>query len=320
MNLRIDTQILGTPATDVRSASTEQALDSTDGGVQTPSIDTEEGGSTAARPTLQTAQFAREMSNAATRFQQTMLQRQLGTTSADDGVSIARAGSRTINGLTREQAADFTLIPSARRADLRTKAWEEFVEVYAHGDTYRVHDIENGIQRGYEDIPQLDFVDLRNIMRDLEGRTDMTDLEKAFVWSEIADAKGVGGVLGYENARLHITNRGVQRDLIDSHSIFGFGGRAWNTPSHTVVPFHDPVHGFGALEPGRYIGYAYDSLPEAMERIEEAEAHFGGNPGDVNASIASTRAFHAWRDAPEGQRFSAFADTWIREIVHPDFQ
>ncbi|MEM1116534.1 MAG: hypothetical protein AAF845_07995 [Bacteroidota bacterium] len=244
----------------------------------------------------------------------------------EGGVEIARGRGQgqpyRVNGLSRQEAADVSLIPEARQQDLADKAWNEYVLVYAHGDVYREYTGRNGQRRVAEEMPQIDFVDLKNIVTHLASRGDMTDIEKAYVWSTIADWKGVGGNWEYSNDSLHIDNRGVRPELIDSHP-----GRAWNTPSHSVVPFHDPVHGFGALqfESGAYgyIGYAYDSPTRAAERIREAETHIGSwvdNPGDMNASIASVRAFHAWRDAPDGQRFDAFARTWVNEVVDPAFR
>ena len=213
-------------------------------------------------------------------------------------------------------SVDFSLIGADRQAGLSSMAEGLIAEYAPPGRNLSKVDF-NDLGSMINDLDEAETSEvLQGIATDLSLNIELTDMEKAFVWSEIVDAKGRGGTFGYRDADLRISNNGVNPDLKDSH---WFAGRGWNTPSHTAVPFHDAIHGFGAHpSTGNFGGYAYDSLERATERITAAEGWHGiqpPNPGDRRASIASTKAFHAWRDAPIGERFSAFATTWQQEIL-----
>jgi hypothetical protein len=115
---------------------------------------------------------------------------------------------------------------------------------------------------------------------------------------------------------------GVNPSVIDSQL---WGMRAANTPTHTIASFEDRVHGYGnpPSSPGAdgSIGLAYFTPAAAEARIVQLElkqsAVIGYNHGDANASRALVAAFRAYREAPEGQRFEAFATTWIKGMVMP---
>ena len=227
-----------------------------------------------------------------------------------DGLVLAQETRRepapAVGGLTREQVADFGFIPEQRQDELKEQA-EGYVEAYAGDD-----------QRG--GVPRIDFVDLKDVLTDLKGRADLTDVEKAFVWSEIANGKGQAGNLEFYDERLAIDNRGVRSELVDSW-------RAWNTPAHLVATFRDGYHGFGSPD-GDPPGMGHQSEAEARQTIwEKEDGPFGlrsrlagANPGDAAASQALVAAFHAYRDAPEGQRFDAFADIWTERVIAPQFR
>ena len=234
-----------------------------------------------------------------------------------DPVVLAQSQS-----LSRLDRADFSLITPERKLELEQVA-EQYVTTYANGRTQRVRgdfrepDLGDsgaaGIpQRESYSVPRIDFNDLRGIVQDIADRPDMGDIDKAYVWNTIAGMKGDAKIVEYENARLHIDNAGVRPGLIDDD-------RAWNTSNHTVVPFTDGYHGFGGN------GMANGSLSDAYQRIEEHEDSvapglgrvpvLGRNEGDIAASRATVEAFHVWRDAPDGRKFAAFADSWSQLVV-----
>lgn len=238
------------------------------------------------------------------------------------------AQTPSVGDLSGTQRADFSLISDARRQELDQSA-RDYVRSYADGDVQRVNGdfIDLGVggagganvpTRETYLVPRIDFVDLKNILEDLMGRTDMGDIDKAYVWNQIASAKGQAGLVEYDNAQVHIENRGVRDYLLDDHWT-----REWNTSNHTVVPFTDGYHGFGNPN-GREPGMGYVSEADAYNRIQQHEEGWilglGANPGDRHASMATVAAFHAWRDAPEGQRFNAFAQTWIEGVIDPNLR
>jgi hypothetical protein len=65
-------------------------------------------------------------------------------------------------------------------------------------------------------------------------------------------------------------------------------------------------------------GLGYVPRDEAYEAIRQRETLLGGayvNTGDQKASEAMVDAFHAFRDAPAGHQFEAFANKWIQRFV-----
>ena len=204
--------------------------------------------------------------------------------------------------LTRVQRADFSLIAPDRQAALGAYA-EDLV-------LSRATPVGSQSPRAIQRPPQIDYYDLRDILIEIRDNPNVGDLEKAYVWNEVAQMKGNAGLTGYSNARVTIVNNGIDPDLIDDHP-----GRAWNTSNHAVVPFTDGYHGFGGNGMGNV------TWPDAVQRIRDHERGIvfgiGANPGDAEASMASVAAFHAWRDAPQGDgyRFREFADAWIRGVM-----
>jgi hypothetical protein len=97
-------------------------------------------------------------------------------------------------------------------------------------------------------------------------------------------------------------------------------GRALNTPNHSHVGFSDGAHGFGyrhGVIDNDNRGLGYLSRGGAYEAIRQRET-LGGvyvNSGDQRASEAMVDAFHAFRDAPKGHQFEAFANMWVQRFV-----
>ncbi len=232
-----------------------------------------------------------------------------------------------VRGLSRTERADFTLISDSRQQELNVTA-RNYILAYADGDVQRVNGgfVDQGLgasgaatlpQRETYLVPRIDFVDLKDILEDLMARTDMGDIDRAYIWSQIVSAKGDSKTTEYENAQVYIDNRGVRDYLRDSHPT-----REWQTPNHLAVSFEDGYHAFGNGD-SNSPGMGFVGRAEAYNRIQEREAGgifgIGANPGDRQASMVFVDAIHAWRDAQEGQRFNAFARAWINGAIDPNY-
>ncbi|MBP6749998.1 MAG: hypothetical protein KA144_10200 [Xanthomonadaceae bacterium] len=158
----------------------------------------------------------------------------------------------------------------------------------------------------------IDYKEFSGIMMHLAKRTDLDDLKKAFVWSEIADAKGKAeGLKGnFAGGKYQIELDGVNPQVIDS-GLFGF--RRQNTPGHNILSFADGYHGFGKKT--SEISMGYETKDSAYKRIEKKE---GWNPGDAHNSKAMVDAFHAYKDAPQNTKFNAFSEMWMKGMLSKD--
>ncbi|MBL8149189.1 MAG: hypothetical protein JNN15_04600 [Blastocatellia bacterium] len=171
----------------------------------------------------------------------------------------------------------------------------------------------------------LTFTDFGDILNELAARNDLTDREKANVWTQIA-----GRV---QNGEYPLSNEGLPEELRDSF-------RPETSTGHIVIGFNDTYHG----------DLAQDSPEEAVSRIiahEESEGGFIGrtgrtvlstpivgeiasvfagrgvsernyttndsplNDGDVRASIAQVEALRAFQDGG----FNAYAREWNRVFL-----
>jgi peptidoglycan hydrolase-like protein with peptidoglycan-binding domain len=187
-------------------------------------------------------------------------------------------------------------IPSWRQQQLRNVGYEL---INSHGEG-RVGDANNR--------PTLDFRDFGAILNDLAGRTDMTELEKAYTWTFIANAKGEATLdfRGFVNGQYDVSLEGMPDEVADSHPF-----RRSNSPNHSVLGFSDGYHApLGNLSP--------EAAREEIENHESVSLPFGGprinlNPGDTEASWRLGEAFRAFREGG----FSAFAETWNRNFVVP---
>ena len=140
----------------------------------------------------------------------------------------------------------------------------------------------------------MDYRDLGRMLREIASWKNMTNTEKAYLWSEVATKR---------RKELTIVNDYVPRAVIDSRS-------PENTANHIVLPFGDGYHG----------PMAAMSDEEALRRIIAHESisifniiNFNMNPGDTEASIRMVRTFRA-----AFVSFEAFAEAWNANFVEPN--
>jgi hypothetical protein len=160
----------------------------------------------------------------------------------------------------------------------------------------------------------LDYNSFAGILNHLSDRRDLNDLEKAYVWSSIADRKGQADNWknGFQNGEYSISLDGSKDEIHDSQP-----GRAWNTPNHSVLSFADGYHGFGNPTPGDHQSLAYLDRDEANRRIRNHESFLGYslNDGDIQASQRVVAAFRQYRTADWGDKFEAFANEWNIQML-----
>lgn len=160
----------------------------------------------------------------------------------------------------------------------------------------------------------LDYNSFAGILNHLSDRRDLNDLEKAYVWSSVADRKGQADNLrnGFQNGEYSISLDGSKDEIHDSQP-----GRAWNTPNHSVLSFADGYHGFGNPTPGDDQSLAYLSRDDANHRIRDHESFLGFslNDGDIQASQRVVAAFRQYRTADWGDKFEAFANEWNIQML-----
>lgn len=161
----------------------------------------------------------------------------------------------------------------------------------------------------------LDYNSFAGILNHLSDRNDLNDLEKAYVWSTVANRKGDAGGLtaqGFSGGDYTISLDGSKDEIRDSHPT-----RAWNTPNHSVLSFMDGYHGFGNPTPGDNQSLAYLSREEANRRINDHESVFGVNvnQGDTQASMRLVAAFRQYRTSDWGDKFEAFANEWQIQML-----
>jgi hypothetical protein len=230
---------------------------------------------------------------------------------------LARDGGAGSMGLaTTQSPVNFAAIAPNRKVLLNAKA-EQLIARYSF-PTMRQASPE---AMPVDGLRGLDYYGLRNILVDLKDSRAYNDNEKAYIWSRVADAKGSATWFsGHEGGSYKMSIHGSNPNIRDSE---GGGMRAQDTPSHSVMSFYDGHHGFGMNEKGEP-GMGYMTRAAAYKRIDAYEtqsglrslfAPNGYNAGDANASKASVDAFHAYRDAPVGHEFEAFANVWIDRMV-----
>lgn len=160
----------------------------------------------------------------------------------------------------------------------------------------------------------LDYNSFAGILNHLSDRRDLNDLEKAYVWSSVADRKGQADNWrnGFQNGEYSISLDGSKDEIRDSQP-----GRGWNTPNHSVLSFADGYHGFGNPAPGENQSLAYLDRDEANRRIRNHESFLGVslNDGDIQASQRVVAAFRQYRTADWGDKFEAFANEWNIQML-----
>jgi hypothetical protein len=216
--------------------------------------------------------------------------------SANDDSRVLLLAVDDKNAKTLPASVDFGRIPPTRQSYLEDQANRYISAADTDGD--------NRNRR------VLDYNSIGGIVTHLAARKDLNDLEKAFVWSSVANQKGDANNFTnkFENAKYDIKLDGSKPIIWDEQ----FNGlRRWNTPNHSVVGFLDGYHGFG--KPGESL--AYLGKEEANRKIKEHESGFEANPGDEQASIRMVQAFRAYNTAKWGNKFDAFAKEWTVQIL-----
>jgi len=161
---------------------------------------------------------------------------------------------------------------------------------------------------------ELSHTNMGQILDDLSDLDTLSDVEKAYMWTTIANNKedgawifGIGGAEG----DYKINNDGINPDVIDSAY---FNGDA--TQGHTVVGFDDGYHGRmgntsgdnGAAESEIIDHESGKGLPSWM-----GIPRLSPNEGDANASLATVDAFRGFREGG----FNEFADRWKDNMLAP---
>jgi hypothetical protein len=217
--------------------------------------------------------------------------------------------------VTTQSPVNFDAIAPGRQSQLDSRA-EELIDQYASSKADpRV--APNGTPLNEYNHRVLDYHSFKNILTDLKNDRSYSDNEKAYVWSQIASAKGHGTLTeGWRGGTYRPSIEGSNPSVRDSDPL-----RSGDAPGHTVLSFTDSYHGFGGS--GNSLGMGYQTRAAANARIDEHETPsnpitrtlLGFNHGDANASKAMVAAFHAYRDAADGHRFESFANSWINNIV-----
>ena len=149
----------------------------------------------------------------------------------------------------------------------------------------------------------LNHRDVGDLLTDLAANNDLTDDEKAYVWSHFAYNTRS------EDQRYDITAGGAD-PLIVNDDIRGPN----NTSNHTVVAFTDPYH-------GRLVDLSLDDAESAIVSKESSYlsrlaslAVLNGdmNEGDVNASYRQIQALKVFNETGD---FSAFAEEWKHQFL-----
>jgi hypothetical protein len=162
----------------------------------------------------------------------------------------------------------------------------------------------------------LDYNSFAGMLNHLSDRRDLNDLEKAYVWSSVADRKGEADNLrnGFQNGEYSISLEGSKDEIRDSQPF-----RQWNTPNHSVLSFADGYHGFGNPQPGENQSLAYLSREDANQRIRNHESipfvNVSLNDGDIQASQRLVAAFRQYRTSDWGDKFEAFANEWQTQML-----
>ena len=190
---------------------------------------------------------------------------------------------------------DFSGIPEWRREQL-TKQAGDLIKAYNEGDPPGTGD------------GKVSFTDLSKMMKDVAARQDLTEVEKARLWSDVR--------IGLQKNDVTIDDSDEKPEMIDSWKGSG-------DPWHAIITLDDGYHG------NRLINMNEEDASQAIQDHENgaeadkmpfprnliwrgAKAVLGVNTGDINASEGTLRALRAYRS---GGTFQHYADAWEKEFV-----
>ena len=190
---------------------------------------------------------------------------------------------------------DFSGIPEWRREQL-TKQAGDLIKAYNEGDPPGTGD------------GKVSFTDLSKMMKDVAARPDLTEVEKARLWSDVR--------IGLQKNDVTIDDSDEKPEMIDSWKGSG-------DPWHAIITLDDGYHGnrlinMNEKDASQAIqdhenGAEADKMPFPRNLIwRGAKAVLGVNTGDINASEGTLRALRAYRS---GGTFQHYADAWEKEFV-----
>ncbi|MCB9472051.1 MAG: hypothetical protein H6677_27495 [Candidatus Obscuribacterales bacterium] len=190
---------------------------------------------------------------------------------------------------------DFSGIPEWRREQL-TKQAGDLIKAYNEGDPPGTGD------------GKVSFTDLSKMMKDVAARQDLTEVEKARLWSDVR--------IGLQKNDVTIDDSDEKPEMIDSWKGSG-------DPWHAIITLDDGYHGnrlinMNEKDASQAIqdhenGAEADKMPFPRNLIwRGAKAVLGVNTGDINASEGTLRALRAYRS---GGTFQHYADAWEKEFV-----
>jgi RHS repeat-associated protein len=156
---------------------------------------------------------------------------------------------------------------------------------------------------------EVTFTDIGDILDNIANTPDLTELERAYVYNQIAYSLGPHG----SKFRLSfMATYDLSKEYWDSY-------RTWTTIYHVLAPLGDPYHGsLGMMCPAdaeRTI-WAYERQeggPKVQNAVRTLNQLFPDsvpsiNCGDINASRAMATVMRAYIN--NGFKFKTFAETW----------
>ncbi|WP_299488168.1 peptidoglycan-binding domain-containing protein [Acaryochloris sp. IP29b_bin.137] len=176
--------------------------------------------------------------------------------------------------------------------------------------------IKKHAQNHIDGVYELTHFDVADLIDELASRHDLSDNEKAFIWTKFAFDKQQAGVFGTtsikgKQGQYEITPVGVDPVLVNDDI-----NTSKNTSNHTIVGFTDGYHGPLVDLP----------LNEAKRIIIDKESRFGLpvlqpllvgngylNEADINSSYRTVQAMQVYDRTGS---FSRFAEEWKHLILH----
>ncbi len=176
---------------------------------------------------------------------------------------------------------------------------------------WRAKQLDSGAQglidKYYKQDEEMSFRDVANIMKDISKREDLTEVEKARMWT------GVHHIMRSKD--LSIDDSDEKPEMIDSWK------GSWD-PWHAMIGMNDGYHGDELInmspEDASKAIFEHEDSKEGADAgwtWKAARVILGRNEGDINASEAQLKALRQYR---EQGTFSAYAAEWERQFVRTD--
>lgn len=230
-----------------------------------------------------------------------------------DGTQVHSADVHLYN-LAQAVASQNSNTPDLENLPLGEGMQEVFDEYLSPHQQATLNSLADNLIDKYKD-GKVSHTEIGMILDEIAAMDNLTDIEKAYLWTQIADSKGVPGFLhtpkNHQDGDYDITNGGVNPSVIDD-GLFMEN----TTLIHTVVGFLDELHA--------RLGGPEGDNGAAEEEIADREFTWipsivpakGNNPGDYEASMAMINAFRAFREGG----FDDFAAVWKEGMLTTDAQ